>query len=371
MATNSVLANVGEVIIYPTTLTPANQNKVESYLAIKYGTTLNQSISQNYTLSDGSIAWNESVAGIYERDIAGIARDDISSLDQPKSQSANNNGDIIVNSVSAIGVNYQSLIWANDGAQVNTFSTTDTRTGYQRINREWQFQEKNGNIGNIKIAYPVSALPLGASNPIYLLVDDDGIFATGSTIYTGSLNAGNWEFIVNMSDMQYITFAQAGDTVPPTINSISRASGSLMPIGNFPIVVAYSDTGSLINPSSFTGRIYSWDGVSAWNIVNLAPTYMSLTSAPTVSTGFLTVANLPFGKYRFDISIADNDGNITTQSAIYYIDAIEWSISSDQYDIGTVIPNMEVFGSGAMTVTVKTVGAPFTLKVSGSNTLAK
>jgi hypothetical protein len=90
VATNSVLANVGEVIIYSTGLTVANRNKVESYLAIKYGTTLNQSTPQNYTLSNNSIAWNGSIAGIFNKNITGIARDDISSLNQPKSQSISN-----------------------------------------------------------------------------------------------------------------------------------------------------------------------------------------------------------------------------------------------------------------------------------------
>lgn len=70
---------------------------------------------------------------------------------------------------------------------------------------------------------------------------------------------------------------------------------------------------------------------------------MSISGTTTTSTGNLNITNLPFGKYRFDISISDNDGNITTQSVIYYIDALEWSVSSDQYDIGTVVPNTEVF----------------------------
>ena len=90
MATNSVLANVGEIIIYSTGLTIANQNKVESYLAIKYGTTLNQTTPQNYTLSNNSIAWNGTIAGIFNKNITGIARDDISSLNQAKSQSISN-----------------------------------------------------------------------------------------------------------------------------------------------------------------------------------------------------------------------------------------------------------------------------------------
>lgn len=52
------------------------------------------------------------------------------------------------------------------------------------------------------------------------------------------------------------------------------------------------------------------------------------------------------------------------------MDAIEWSASSDQYDIGTVVPDTQVFGSGIMTITVKTVGAPFTVTMIATNTLA-
>lgn len=158
-----------------------------------------------------------------------------------------------MNTISAIGGNYQSLIWGNDGASINTFVSTDTPFGYQRINREWQFQEKNGNIGNIKIAYPAPSLPIGAGNPIYMFVDNDGIFASGAVVYTGTLNAGNWEFTVNISDMQYITSGQPGDLIAPNISSVSLASGSLMPIGNFSITIGYNDTGSLINTTSFTG----------------------------------------------------------------------------------------------------------------------
>lgn len=55
----------------------------------------------------------------------------------------------------------------------------------------------------------------------------------------------------------------------------------------------------------------------------------------------------------------------------YYIDDIEWSISADTYDIDTIATNTTVFGTGEMIVTVKTVGVGYTLKMIGSNTLAK
>ncbi len=119
--TNSSLANVGEVIIYPSELTVAGRNQVESYLAIKYGITLDQTSPTNYTLSNGSTIWDAATAGSWKYTIAGIARDDTSTLSQLRSQSVTNTGDIIV-SKSSIGTNRMALLWANDNAQISTFT---------------------------------------------------------------------------------------------------------------------------------------------------------------------------------------------------------------------------------------------------------
>ncbi len=52
------------------------------------------------------------------------------------------------------------------------------------------------------------ALPAGFSGTLMMFVDNDGIFATGATYYTGTANTGSntWDFSVNLSDGQYITF---------------------------------------------------------------------------------------------------------------------------------------------------------------------
>ena len=95
------------------------------------------------------------------------------------------------------------------------------------------------------------------------------------------------------------------DTTPPTILSNSVASGTLAPKGTFPITITYSDTGTAISPSSLAGKIYAWDATGAtWFGTNIASTYLSIVSAST-STGVFQVTSLPYGKYRFDLSIAD------------------------------------------------------------------
>lgn len=63
-------------------------NKVQSYLAIKYGITIGSTF--NYTSSDGNIIWNKTVAPSFNNDILGIGRDDATGLYQKQSVSADN-----------------------------------------------------------------------------------------------------------------------------------------------------------------------------------------------------------------------------------------------------------------------------------------
>ncbi|MBP9779159.1 hypothetical protein KBD33_00880 [Candidatus Gracilibacteria bacterium] len=364
--TSGSLAHVSEIIIFNTQITGANLNKVESYLATKYGITLNQSSPTNYTLSNNSIGMNGTVMAGYVNNITGIARDDNSSLNQRNSQSHTNSGDIRV-SIGAIGTNYSALYWGNNGGATGSLVTTDIPLGSSRITREWRFEENNSNIGSVTVSYPASSLPAGFTGTLMLFRDGDGVFASGSTYHTGTLTTGLWQFTLDITDGEYITFGKIPnpDTQSPTILSNSIASGSLLPIGNFSLTIGYSDTGSLVNASSFSGRIYSWNtGSSTWNVTNIAPTYMSISGIPTTSTGLLNISNLPFGKYRFDIVIADNAGNVTTQSYTYFVDRVDWTIDSDVYNIGNIVSNTTIFGTGELVITVQTVGAGFSLSTS-------
>ncbi len=111
----------------------------------------------------------------------------------------------------------------------------------------------------------------------------------------------------------------------------------MIPSGNFGITLTYSDTGSSIDISSFTGEIYAWNATgSTWGVTDIASSYMSVSGSPTSSTGNLQITNLPFGKYRFDISISDTAGNTTTQSFTYFVDKIEWTVSAPLFSIGNV-----------------------------------
>jgi uncharacterized repeat protein (TIGR01451 family)/gliding motility-associated-like protein len=81
--------DIPEVIIYNRELSATEKLKVNSYLAIKYGLTLDQTSPTNYLLSNGYTVWNATANAGYNNYIFGMALDSTAALDQRVSKSAN------------------------------------------------------------------------------------------------------------------------------------------------------------------------------------------------------------------------------------------------------------------------------------------
>lgn len=79
-----------EVIIYGRYLTPAERRKVESYLAVKYGITLNNS----YLDSEGNLIWDKEENRGYHHRVTAIGSDAASALHQPLSTTSYEEGPV-------------------------------------------------------------------------------------------------------------------------------------------------------------------------------------------------------------------------------------------------------------------------------------
>lgn len=212
-------SDIAEVITCDSDLSSSGnaRNKIESYLAIKYWITLDQTTPQSYVLT--TITWrNAWTALVYNKNIAWIAMDSDTDLYQPKSQSIDDTWDIIVESVNPIS-NKKTLIRWNDSWDKTTRTTTDAPTWYRRIARERQFQELNWDLWNTNIYIPANSLPaISWSSTIVMLVNNSSTFATNSTIVTWSLMSWNRVFTTNIANLQYITFANFFNS-PPIVNN--------------------------------------------------------------------------------------------------------------------------------------------------------
>ncbi|TYB77232.1 LamG-like jellyroll fold domain-containing protein [Bizionia myxarmorum] len=189
----SLDGRIAEVITYKSRKNDGStqeRNRIQSYLAIKYGITLGvNGTSQDYVNSAGNLIWdaNTGVAtnDVFNYDIAGIGRDDASDLLQKQSRSVNNASDGTgrTQGVLTIGIGNISntnnlngnneledkefLVWGNDGQDLNGTPrivdidmSTDispaipggTFVQFRGIARTWKVVETSGDIPAVEVA---------------------------------------------------------------------------------------------------------------------------------------------------------------------------------------------------------------------------
>ena len=287
-----------EIIIYNGALSLIEMNRVESYLAIKYGMTLGiNGTSLNYNSSGGNTIWDATANAGYNFDIAGVSRDDLSDQSQLKSKSINQilgiDRDIltIANSTNlAVPINFGSdmshLVWGNNGSTTTmnnlpAFSTANGNIINVVLDKHWKSQE-TGTVG-IATLYFELANVTGFTNwsDLKLLIDDDGIFTTGATSFTPSFIDSTGvltiEFEHDFSATEGFYFTLAASSIlridnPPVIDvcdsytllpitgenlinaqyySDTTGTGSIIPVGTVittdSIIYLYDETGSTPN----------------------------------------------------------------------------------------------------------------------------
>jgi|GEM_PF-3544317 len=191
---------VGELVMYTGQLTTEEHQRIQSYLAIKYGITLDQSKPYDYVFSDETDMWDSALNGVYNKDIAGIARDDKSALMQVKSMSVNA-GELLTvnyNAAATLPTNLTAHSWANNGANTNMDAIAGNK---MHMNRIWQIQE-NTAFGALQYIIPAT------TSALYMLVDNDGDFSAGATVINAVVSGTDLVFSANVANGQYITFAR-------------------------------------------------------------------------------------------------------------------------------------------------------------------
>ncbi len=244
---NNYNGRISEVIAYRKILTQLEKLQVYTYLALKYGIALTDDLNDNgtgnevvsgavregdYVASDGiTRLWNYNLQGAtYSNTVVGIGRDDNSGLNQKQSKYASADG-LVTMALGAIATTNTAntntfstdksfLLWGNN-AGTNTFTTTGAPTNRQILGRVWRIAE-TGTVGTVKLQIPASTSSLTTKLPfagtLDLLVDDDGDFSSGATIYKMTLVGTNWEVDVNFDNSDFFTFSPGGVEINTTTN---------------------------------------------------------------------------------------------------------------------------------------------------------
>lgn len=232
-----IIGNIGEVIVYGAdTITTAERNRVDSYLAIKYGVTLNNGV--NYVTSAGTTVWDKTQNSAYYNNVAGVGRDEISALHQKqsRSQASNANNQVIMalgtvaatNAANASNLaDGQFLLWGDNGntqAMTNSASTYTTfaysgNTDNRRMNRVWKVQ--NTGVGqSLTLRFPVASVGTttiageGSCAKYVLVFASDAAFTSNVSIANLTVNGTNYDAAHTFpAGASYFTYAKVSSTV--------------------------------------------------------------------------------------------------------------------------------------------------------------
>lgn len=146
---------LAEFIVYETILKEKEITRIETYLALKYGITL----EKNYLNSLGKIIWNRKNEELYSNNIAGIGRDDLSTLYQKQGTSCSSSDKLTIgvdkialsNGKNTGQLNDKDyLIWG-DNARNFTFNPDTDPKGSNILltEKKWLMKSSGKTAGNI------------------------------------------------------------------------------------------------------------------------------------------------------------------------------------------------------------------------------
>jgi hypothetical protein len=248
--TNFYNGEMAELIVVTSSITAAQQQRIQSYLAMKYGITIDQTTPQNYVASDGTTIYDAVTTNSgYRSDIAGIGRDDISVLDQRKSQSVNTRSIVQLDKGAAFGSDKIFLVWGSDNALLGLTTTGAHPSLTYRVARVWR-TDITGTPGAVTVNFNLSSGIYNSGNAgdyLLLIKNADNNFSTGATTISGSLIGNTLTFsgvtftdgdffslgVANMPapggvvpNMQYWVKADAGVTGGANVSSWTDQSGN-------------------------------------------------------------------------------------------------------------------------------------------------
>lgn len=220
---------VAEVALFNRQMTVAEKYQVESYLALKYGFTLDQTTAKNYIASNGTTFWNAASNGSYKNNIFGVGVDNVSALYQYQSKSINTS---VLSINGANGLPYYSFLMVADNAGANTVAAA---TGLPnsinaKISTIWRASQ-TGTRTNMNFVFDRSSTNFGSyaaiasSMTVFMLIDSDAN-GTYEAYKSGTPSGTTTSFNADLRDGALFTFGFKADIdygdawgVPTTIAS--------------------------------------------------------------------------------------------------------------------------------------------------------
>ncbi|GAA3622468.1 LamG-like jellyroll fold domain-containing protein [Flavivirga jejuensis] len=352
---------IAEVIVYNGSITNTERDKIESYLAIKYGVTLGTNgTSQDYVDSDGRVIWDQLDNVGFNYNVTGIGQDDVAELNQKQSKSINTTDDITIG-IKDIATNNSTntnsfladktfLMWGHDDGA--TTATTDITKDFGAgtgvtssvsvtpIIRKWKMVVTD-SVPTIKLSIPesmVSATNAGGEEYV-MIVADDASFTTNVTSATMEDVGTELEVDFYFEGTKYITF---GST--PEIAIGSRSAH----FDNYLTNDTYLDAGDVNDLDNTDFTISAWVkrdvGENKFDIVSKRNYFHEAPGPPaeTYTHGYAFRINSTSQFRMVWRDPDDSSNNIMETSAT--IPENEWHHIAATYDSGTNMVSLYIDG---------------------------
>ncbi|SEJ86283.1 hypothetical protein SAMN05216327_1311, partial [Dyadobacter sp. SG02] len=205
---------LNELLVFENRLSVDEMDRVETYLAIKYGSTFAKG-TRDYKNSSSGTVWSASTNNGFHYNIAGIGKDIQGALDQRQSWSTNPGQQLLIGSNAELQstnaahssslTDGQFLVWGDNGlAKTPGVALSGPGINF-RFAAIWKVQQ-TGTIGTVRVAWPagLTNLKLIQSSDATIDSSDPATDMTATQIVNGvSYNYAD----VSLADGQFFTFA--------------------------------------------------------------------------------------------------------------------------------------------------------------------
>lgn len=353
---------IAEIIIYDQNLTGVNKSKVDSYLSLKYGISLDNATTTDYVSSNGTLVFDASANSGYTTGIFGLGRDDDSSLNQKISK--NGGSDLLValqnnfslsNTNNSRNVNHsnnnQYLIISNNGlANTSDSDNVNTDVFESRFRRIWKVNLAGSFDQDVALRFDAfgSSVP---ANQRYLLTDDDGDFSNGGTINEGVLATDKTISDVRFTSARpYFTIARISSLSDPGLSGFDNTTKVYTDVDFTYDTPTTSSTGTITYSSEDTSIASINSSTGVVTIQGVGTTIISASQAATDAhrSGTIT-ATLTVNKAGLTIT-ANNESKTYDGNAFIGT----YSITSSGFRSGEDISNLGgslSFSGAAITAT--------------------
>ncbi|MGG4400688.1 S-layer homology domain-containing protein [Paenibacillus amylolyticus] len=225
---------IEEIIVFDHALTDAERQKVSTYLAIKYGYTLDQTTANSYVDSNMTTIWDAQENEVYTHRVTSIGRDDQSGLMQKQAKAQEQGSTLTI----ALGNSVEDTNSANknefskdssfftfgDNGASTEFKTPITKDGKKLLGMERVFKVQKANWTESQITLQVAETGGNPALPRYVVISNDAQFGNPNSLHL----IENGQVTLNTSSFgpnSYFTIATAA--TPLTVPDVTLTDDEL------------------------------------------------------------------------------------------------------------------------------------------------